>query len=200
MDIIELIEEYNTTYGDKLNKKVEFLSLLNKDELLTSLINKGMVVIDNESLPFDHLVQNEWYDKFQKDNEGNWVSFNVEFVKELKQSELLNKSSQNNFEGIFSKVNEIIKKLNAREIKGAGQMTKYDLALYIGAYLEVHPDKVYIHRGVIKGARLLELISNNDETIMDVADILNVRPELEQLGEALYIEDFLCVLKHLKKK
>lgn len=42
----------------------------------------------------------------------------------------------------------------SRSIRGIGPLTVYDTALRIGASLELKPDRVYLHSGTRKGARL----------------------------------------------
>lgn len=40
-------------------------------------------------------------------------------------------------------------------IFGIGELTAYDIALRIGAYLKLHPDRVYLHAGTRAGAKRL---------------------------------------------
>ena len=43
----------------------------------------------------------------------------------------------------------------AKQIKGIGELTIYDTALRIGFYLDIYPDKVYLHAGTREGAKRL---------------------------------------------
>lgn len=79
-------------------------------------------------------------------------------------------------------------------IKGIGPVTTYDVAVRLGAYLEVYPERLYLHAGVTEGARNLGLDVSGEYLEADdlpweitavFGDDLNV------------IEDFLCAYSTL---
>jgi hypothetical protein len=76
-----------------------------------------------------------------------------------------------------------------RPVKGLGELYVYDVALRIGAYLGLSPEKVYLHRGTRKGAKALGLNHK-----VDALDVESVPKELRQLAPH-EIEDFLCIYK-----
>jgi hypothetical protein len=75
------------------------------------------------------------------------------------------------------------------DIRGVGELTVYDTATRIGAFLRLHPNAVYLHAGVRRGARALGL------TARDGRIDLRVLPSpLDSLsGESA--EDILCIYK-----
>ena len=74
-------------------------------------------------------------------------------------------------------------------IHGIGELTVYDTARRIGAYLKLDPEKVYLHAGTRVGARAIGL---GDRT--DALEIDELPPAFRRLmaGE---IEDCLCIYK-----
>ena len=77
-----------------------------------------------------------------------------------------------------------------RGIRGIGPLTIYDTALRIGAKLDLYPKAVYLHRGVISGAKALGL--NYRQKSIPIEDI----PEpISSVLEPYEIEDFLCIYK-----
>ena len=77
-----------------------------------------------------------------------------------------------------------------RAIRGIGDLTIYDTSLRIGAKLGLYPKAVYLHRGVISGAKALGL--NYRQKSIPIKDI----PEpISNNLEPYEIEDFLCICK-----
>lgn len=76
------------------------------------------------------------------------------------------------------------------DVWGIGTLTIYDISLRIGAKLGLYPQVVYLHRGVISGAKALGL--NYRQKSISIEDI----PELISSNlEPYEIEDFLCICK-----
>lgn len=76
-------------------------------------------------------------------------------------------------------------------IFGIGELTAYDIALRIGAYLKLHPDRVYLHAGTRAGAkRLLGEVSGDYLFKSDLPKAFRGRNL--KYGE---IEDILCIYK-----
>ncbi len=79
--------------------------------------------------------------------------------------------------------------IRTRSICGIGELYRYDTALRIGAYLEVSPEKVYLHAGTREGAKILGIdpkLRHIDPTILP--------KEFNQLSPD-EIEDALCIYK-----
>jgi hypothetical protein len=75
-------------------------------------------------------------------------------------------------------------------IRGVGPLTTYDVATRIAAFLEIEPEKVYLHRGVTDGARALGIDTRGRKSL----DPGELPKEFRRLtpGE---IEDCLCIFK-----
>lgn len=90
-----------------------------------------------------------------------------------------------NFDDLRSFVDSTV-----RDIRGIGPLTIYDTSLRIGAKLDLYPKAVYLHRGVINGAKALGL--NYRQKSISIKDI----PEpISSVLEPYEIEDFLCIYK-----
>jgi len=76
-----------------------------------------------------------------------------------------------------------------RPIHGIGELAVYDTALRIGAYLDLFPDKVYLHAGTRTGARNLGL--DIDRPCIPLSEFPR---EFQELS-AEHIEDVLCIYK-----
>lgn len=77
-------------------------------------------------------------------------------------------------------------------IKGAGQLYAYDASLRLGSCFGIKPDKVYIHRGALDGAKNLlgpELVRGRSYLYMEELD-----SELQCLAP-YHVENFLCIYK-----
>lgn len=72
---------------------------------------------------------------------------------------------------------------------GIGELAIYDFAIRIGAFRDLKPDKVYLHRGARDGARALGIPGKS------AIPVTVFPPPLRQLLKASEIEDFLCVFK-----
>ena len=78
-------------------------------------------------------------------------------------------------------------------VNGIGELYIYDTALRIGAFLNLFPDRVYLHSGTLKGARAFGYVTKKKEW-------LNF-DELPKVFSELYayeIEDLLCIYKNEK--
>jgi len=77
-----------------------------------------------------------------------------------------------------------------RPIAGIGELTVYDTALRIGAFLGFEPCGVFLHAGTRVGARRLGLDTSNEFLPLDSlpAELRVLKPH--------EIEDVLCIYKH----
>lgn len=93
----------------------------------------------------------------------------------------------------FEELHSLIGK-ESRKLWKSAELTVYDTALRIGAYLKLEPQEVYLHRGTREGARALGFDG----------DRKSIRPdELPREFRCLKpreIEDCLCIYKeHIKR-
>jgi hypothetical protein len=88
------------------------------------------------------------------------------------------------FEELFEYV-----RLKIQSIHGIGGLTIYDIALRIGAYLEVYPNRVYLHRGSLEGVKALGVV--RPKRCISLKEL----PGELSILEPYEIEDFLCIYK-----
>jgi hypothetical protein len=96
-----------------------------------------------------------------------------------KQTEIRNCKD---FDDLFQLVKEC-------RVKGFGPLAIYDIAHRMGWWLEIYPEKVYMHCGTTTGARYLGLKTSSES--LKVKDF----PPAIQILEPSQIEDFLCIFK-----
>jgi hypothetical protein len=75
-------------------------------------------------------------------------------------------------------------------IPGIGELYIYDTAFRIGAYLNLLPDRVYLHRGTRDGAKAFGFVTKNKEWLM-----LDELPKPLRDLPANEVEDILCIYK-----
>lgn len=85
----------------------------------------------------------------------------------------------------FEDLHQVVKAL-IKPIKGIGDLTVYDTALRIGAWLKIEPSKVYLHAGTRIGAKKLGL--NVSHHSIEV----NAFPRAFHKLKPREIEDALC--------
>ncbi len=86
----------------------------------------------------------------------------------------------------FTELHHLVEKTLA-DIPNIGELTIYDTALHIGAYLGLAPDVVYIHRGVRSGLRALGLFHGQPLIAIDEL------PKAFHHLQPHEIEDCLCI-------
>lgn len=86
--------------------------------------------------------------------------------------------------------NELFEEICNSKIKGIGELTVYDTALRIGAYLNVKPLTIYLHAGTRKGAQTLGM----DYKKQIYLDMKKFNKAFQRL-KAYEIEDCLCIYK-----
>ncbi|MEH2391926.1 MAG: hypothetical protein V7K21_09795 [Nostoc sp.] len=88
----------------------------------------------------------------------------------------------------FDQIHELVK-TRLHKVCGIGELYVYDTSFRIGAKLTLFPEKVYLHRGVRKGASALSLDIAGHAIEMDtLPDELKHLPPYE-------VEDILCIYK-----
>lgn len=86
----------------------------------------------------------------------------------------------------------LYKIVDSLDVYGLGKLTRYDIAQRIGAFLELTPDRVYLHAGTMIGAKkLLGDIRGKEYLTKD--DL----PKSFRVKSLKYheIEDILCIFK-----
>lgn len=102
-----------------------------------------------------------------------------------------NLKSCNSFEMLHTCIKDLL--LNPK-ILGLGELYFYDTALRIGAYLNLLPEKVYLHSGTRIGAKKLGIDWKKES--LDPA----IFPEPFKALKPYEIEDFLCIYKDTFEK
>lgn len=85
---------------------------------------------------------------------------------------------------------ELYNAIEVRKITGVGELTVYDTALRIGAYLKIEPENVYLHRGAKEGAENLSRYLRGRKSI----SVDELPPAFHKLRPR-EIEDCLCICK-----
>lgn len=85
-------------------------------------------------------------------------------------------------------------KSTLKHILGIGELYCYDAALRIGAKLNLHPQKVYLHAGTRKGAALVTDTKGKHYLGTDCLPV-----ELQQLPPE-QVEDILCIYREKIKE
>lgn len=194
----DLIQDYQLRFGQDENNRRKYLRSITSNQMFIDLRNFGTVRINGKARYFSHFKNNRWFNRKQQTNDGRVTQLRDEFITHLRASYIFNNRSDQElfFEEIFQEICRIYENIKEERIKGANQMTLYDIACFVGDHLAIYPQKVYVHQGVIKGAKALNLISKNEETTLSVEEIIRKVPELECLkDDPDQIESFLCIQK-----
>jgi hypothetical protein len=91
---------------------------------------------------------------------------------------------------------DLIEKVHTaiRPIKGIGELAVYDISLRIGAYLELAPERVYIHSGTRSGAKAIGVYDGQKSIA------LNKLPTPFHELTPREVEDCLCIYKDALKR
>lgn len=88
----------------------------------------------------------------------------------------------------FTELIELVEDVTA-DVYRFGELAVYDTSLRLGAWLDIMPERVYLHAGTRKGARALGLSTGKGYLQMEEL------PEPLQVLEPREVEDFLCIYK-----
>lgn len=186
--LLDYIDEYKADWGKEIEYRLKTVGELPESAFWDA------VRCTKPYVPINMPHTNAWYFKMQTDTTGTKISLRDAFIQEARKRHFLNNTRLKTFADIFAEVQSICVMLRASGIKGIGQMTMYDVTLYIAARKNLEPKEVYIHRGVTKGAFALGLVPDaKRDYILPLQDVLNKHPELEALRKAKHIENFLCI-------
>jgi hypothetical protein len=197
MTLNDLINDYNSSHGIDFENRQKYLHSLSDNDLLKSLCNFGMVVIDGKSRTSSHFKNNRWFNRKQITHTGTEVQFRNALIEQIRLRKILSSNKITTFDFIFREIETIVEELRKTGIKGASQMTVYDVALHLGAKRKIYPDKIYIHRGVRNGAYALDIIETEDKDyILPESEVFEKAALLKKLKSAKHIENFLCIKKN----
>lgn len=186
--LAECIDEYRNGCGAELE---------NRHKAITALPEAGFwdaVRCTKPHAPVNLPHTKAWYFKEQTHDNGSKISLRDAIITEAQRQNVLNSPRLKNFTDIFSEVKNICNLLRESGIKGAQQMTMYDIALYIAVRKNIEPTDVYIHQGVTKGAFAIGLVCElNQDYIIPLNDVFIKFPSLLPLVKAKHVENFLCI-------
>lgn len=91
---------------------------------------------------------------------------------------------------------ELFSIMEGSSIKGIGELTVYDTANRIGAFMNLYPEKIYLHAGTLVGAK--KILGNVSDKYLLKSDLPK---EFQRKDLACWeIEDILCIFKHAFSK
>lgn len=93
----------------------------------------------------------------------------------------------------FHELWQLIRKILGT-VTGLGELYIYDTALRIGAYLNILPERVYLHAGTRTGAKAFGIMSRHTEWL----DVDELPAPLKELPPH-EVEDILCIYKSTAK-
>ena len=119
-------------------------------------------------------------------------SVKEQFLNDLRKNSAKIQNSAN-FEELYDNIEKFCKK------SGIGELTIYDTAMRLGAFLEKHkvgnfkPQKVFLHNGAMKGAMVLfeRRLLARPCSRMPLSAFAEIFPE----KEAWEVEEILCIYK-----
>lgn len=165
----KLVNEYCETYEKQLDRFLQYYSrLMSRPERLIHDIAWGRTA-DGTIHPHQRRVRRETKEAAEKLLKDKWEE--IMSRDTLSFEDLMN---------IFM------------PIKGAGQLYAYDAALRLGECFGVKPEKVYLHRGALDGAKALlgrDIIKGRTYVNMEELPL-----ELQCLAP-YHVENFLCIYK-----
>lgn len=169
------------------------------DEELKDRFLKGMAYIQNGKIKkWSHLSAHAYFNKFKED-----------FWTQVEARNLLHPEVPWTFETLYATVRQIGRQLRSQGLKGFGDMTVFDITLFLGARWGLRPLHLYLHRGPKKGAELLGIGLSRKPKSQPYAEhfprltleqVWEKCPALRPLGSAFSLENFLCHYPHLIKK
>ena len=142
---------------------------------------------------------------FRPDHMWFLESFCLE--NDLKLAALYIKANENKINN-YKSFDEIIKFINIAEIKNFDELSQYDKALAMGIYLNLMPDKVFMHAGPRNALKYIIGTEYNSkiETLkgtnkIEYINICNLSIEFQQLKDNIYlVENCLCYIYSRLKK
>ncbi|MDH5916633.1 MULTISPECIES: hypothetical protein [Vibrio] len=153
---------------------------------------KFKILYESQEYELKHIHQEEF-----KDDKGNLRGVNNTILSSM-AVKLRSKSSQLKKAKSFDDVYSIVK---ATKVSGFGELSIYDAAVRISAYLGFKPTKVFLHAGTRIGASYLEdkELLPEDSSLEETLEIFDFPKPIQKLN-AIQLENFLCSFKSDLKK
>jgi hypothetical protein len=169
-DLKDIINIYIQNNKKNAQKEIDYFKNMNNIDIV---IKNAALAINEKGKRFSHQRR---------------IKKNV--LKLIYQKLIKNKGKVVNFKN-FDDLYNFIKTF---KIKGYSYLSIYDTTLRISSFLGFEPDKIYLHRGTLEGAKALAINTRKKEYIFkkDLPQELNILKDRE-------IEDFLCIYKKYLK-
>jgi hypothetical protein len=153
---------------------------------------KFKLIYNGREYELKHTHQEEF-----KDNKGAQHGVN-NLVLSSMASKLLPLDKELESTRSFDEVYEIIKDA---KVQGFGELSIYDAAVRISAYLGFAPNLVYLHAGAREGAKYLEEkgLLPVDASMKEMLSLDDFPEPIRKL-ESIQVENFLCSFKNDLKK
>lgn len=163
-----------------------------KSAIINGCSAKFKILYDGQEYELKHPHQEEF-----KDENGNLRGVNNSVLSSM-AANLTFKEQKLRGAKSFDEVYEIVKEC---KVAGFGELSIYDAAVRISAYLGFKPTQVFLHAGTRTGAKYLEEKGLLGESLSQ-KDTLPVSdfPQPTQKLDALQLENFLCSFKDEIKK
>ncbi|KHS84426.1 hypothetical protein [Pectobacterium carotovorum] len=184
-------------FKSRANFLEAYLDYYSKLPSLESAIDNGCsakfkILYDGEEYELKHTHQEEFEDvNGQIRGISNTVL--LDMAARLAQKNKQFKSA-NSFDDVYG----IVK---ASKISGFGELSIYDAAVRISAYLGFKPALVFLHAGAREGAKNLEVkgVLPRDSSLKETLKVDEFPEPLQKL-DTLQLENFLCSFKNELKK
>lgn len=212
MTLEELINDYKTEnykfwkYRDKDGKNIstyfffethteyldKYLSFYKELPNLTEVIvyaSDGIFMLTNNGI--EYFIRHNHQEVFF-DNKGNQRGVPFEISKKVRDN-LIKRINEilklNTFDEVFQIVSEC-------KVKGFGELSIYDTTIRIASYLNLEPDKIYLHAGARRGLEILEEKGyfEHGSSKKIYIEIKELPKQMQQL-KATETEHLLCSMK-----
>ncbi|GAB2478797.1 hypothetical protein [Algoriphagus taiwanensis] len=137
------------THKDYLDKYLGFYKELDDLTEVIVMASDGIFKLTNQGV--QHFIKHNHQEEFIG-RDGKKRGISAEISKEVRNNlikRIQDLVSSNSFDQIF----EIV---SSCKVKGFGELSIYDTSLRISSFLNLEPDKVYLHAGARKGIEILE--------------------------------------------
>lgn len=163
-----------------------------KSAIIHGCSAKFKIIYDSQEYELKHNHQEEF-----EDGKGNIRGVNDSVLSSMAVT-LTFKEKELNEAKLFHEVYEIVKSC---KVAGFGELSIYDAAVRISAYLGFKPTQVFLHAGTRIGAKHLEGKGLLGEDLSQKNTLpLSDFPLPVQKLDALQLENFLCSFKDDIKK
>ena len=171
--IIDYLNDIN--HPQSMESQIRFYQSLVLYEAIGHACNKGEYNVNGK------VYKNRHFDRRKK---TSLIALKEELFRRMNAIEIAK-----SFDEVYNIVQE-----EGKKIKDIGALTIYDIAVRVGASINVLPSKLYLQAGAVIGACKLGIIANIKNLVIDV-EAMNIKyPALKKLN-TYQVENFLCVYK-----